>query len=331
MNATTPENQARKLLLRGLIFPLVIVLMVLLAIYFPDQFTEINGFETRNLIVPLLMVIMFGVGTEMKFSDFTDVLKMPKAVIVGLVCQFSLMPLLGYLLVSLTDLPPEIAAGVILVGCSPSGLASNVMSYLARANLALSVTLTACATLLAPIFTPLLMRLFADQLVPIDTGKMMLDILKIVIIPIALGILVNLWRKDRFPILSKILPLISMIGIAVIILIITAVGHEGLKAVGWSLIAIIVVHNLCGYGLGYGICRLLGMGETTCRTIGLEVGMQNSGLAAGISTLMHLEGTMGLAATVFGPWMNVSGSLLASWFRIRPVSPANSPQEKSST
>ncbi len=319
-DTTTQEGASTgRLLLRGLIFPVSIILMVILAIYFPDLFTHVGDFETRNLIVPLLMVIMFGVGTEMKFSDFSDVLKMPRAVLVGLLCQFSLMPVIGYTLVSLTDLPPEIAAGVILVGCSPSGLASNVMAYLAKANLALSVTLTACATLLAPILPPLLMRLFANQLVPINTGKMMLDILWIVIVPIGLGLLVNLWRKDRFPILSKILPLISMVGIALIILVITAVGHDGLKAVGWALLLVVVAHNLLGYGLGYGICRLLGMEESTCRTVALEVGMQNSGLAAGISPMMHLEATMGLAATIFGPWMNISGSLLASWFRIRPA------------
>ncbi|MEL7530895.1 MAG: bile acid:sodium symporter family protein [Bacteroidota bacterium] len=317
MTTTSEAQKARKLLLRGLLFPLSIFAVVLLAIYFPDRFTHIGDFETKSLIVPLLMVIMFGVGTELKWQDFKNVIKMPQAVLVGVICQFSLMPLVGYALISLTDLPPEIAAGVILVGCSPSGLASNVMSYLAKANLALSITLTAVATLLAPFLTPLLMKLFADQLVSISVLDMMWSICKIVIIPIGLGLLFNAWRKDRFPILQKVLPLISMFGIAFIILVITAVGHEGLKMVGWTLVLIIIAHNTIGYLLGYGICKAFRMTEENCRTIALEVGMQNSGLAAGIAVSMNLAGTMGLAATVFGPWMNISGSLLATFWRVR--------------
>lgn len=322
MTITSSESQkVRKLLLRGLLFPLSIFAVFLLAISFPDSFTHIGDFETKRLIVPLLMVIMFGVGTELKWQDFKNVLKMPQAVLVGVICQFSLMPLVGYVLVSLTDLPPEIAAGVILVGCSPSGLASNVMSYLAKANLALSITLTAVATLLAPFLTPLLMKLFADQLVEISVLDMMWSIFKIVIIPIGFGLVFNLWRKDRFPILQKILPLISMFGIAFIILVITAVGHEGLKMVGWTLVLIIIAHNSIGYLLGYGICKAFRMTEENCRTIALEVGMQNSGLAAGLAVSMNLAGTMGLAATVFGPWMNISGSLLATFWRISGKQP----------
>ncbi|MEL6591964.1 MAG: bile acid:sodium symporter family protein [Bacteroidota bacterium] len=315
--ATEDAAKARRLLLRGLLFPLTIFVVVLLAISFPTYFTQIGDFQTKELIVPLLMLIMFGVGTELKWQDFQNVMRMPQAVLVGVICQFSLMPFVGYILVSVADLPAEIAAGVILVGCSPSGLASNVMSYLAKANLALSITLTAVATLLAPLMTPLLMKLLADQLVPVSFLSMMLSILKIVIVPIGLGLLFNAWRKDRFPILQKIMPLLSMFGIAYIILVITAVGHEGLKLVGWTLVGIIIAHNTIGYLLGYGICKLLKMPEQNCRTIALEVGMQNSGLAAGIAVTMKLAGTMGLAATVFGPWMNISGSLLATFWRMR--------------
>ncbi|MEM6345424.1 MAG: bile acid:sodium symporter family protein [Bacteroidota bacterium] len=317
MTTTSESQNARKLLLRGLLFPISIFAVVLLALYYPERFTHIGDFESKRLIVPLLMLIMFGVGTELRWQDFKNVIKMPQAVLVGVICQFSLMPLVGYALVSLAELPPEIAAGVILVGCSPSGLASNVMSYLAKANLALSITLTAVATLLAPFLTPLLMKLFADQLVKISVLEMMRSIFMIVIIPIGLGLLFNAWRKDRFPIFKKILPLISMFGIGFIILVITAVGHEGLKTVGWTLVLIIIAHNTIGYLLGYGICKAFRMGEKNCRTIALEVGMQNSGLAAGIAVSMELAGTMGLAATVFGPWMNISGSLLATFWRLK--------------
>jgi len=271
------------------------------------------------LIVPLLQLIMFGMGTAMSFRDFYGVVKMPKAVLIGLVCQFSIMPLLGFGLAHLFGFPPEIAAGVVLIGSSPSGLASNVMTYLAKANLALSVTLTAVSTLLAPLMTPFLMKVFAHQFVPIDFWGMMLSITRIVILPIIAGLAFNHFLHGKAKWLDKAMPVVSMAGIAFIITIITAAGRDSLLSIGLLLILAAIIHNGVGYALGYWTCRALKMNEQDCRTIALEVGMQNGGLASGIALEMGKVSTIGLAPAVFGPWMNVSGSSLATWWRGKPV------------
>ena len=265
------------------------------------------------------MLIMFGMGASMSIKDFANVAKMPKGVFVGLLCQFAIMPVLGFTLVTLASFPEAIAAGVILVGCSPSGLASNVMAYISGANLALSLTLTAVATVLAPLMTPLLMKLLANQLVPIDFIAMLMSISKIVLIPIAAGLLFNHFFHGRFPWVDKALPVVSMAGIAIIITIITAAGSESLLKIGPLLVLVVLVHNILGYCFGYWLSRLLGMDEKSSRTISIEVGMQNSGLASGIALEMGRVATMGLAPAVFGPLMNITGSSLATWWRGKPV------------
>lgn len=303
--------------LKGFSFTIWIFASVAASMFFPTYFTHIGDFKTSKLIVPLLMIIMFGMGTEMSIKDFINVIKMPKGVFIGLMCQFTIMPLVGFGLAYSFGFSPEIAAGIILVGCSPSGLASNVMAYLAKANLALSLTLTAVATILAPLVTPFLMTLFADQLVPIDFWSMMQSILKIVIIPIILGLLFNHFLAKRFEGLAKVMPLVSMIGIAVIIAVITANGRDSLLEIGFLLILATFIHNLLGYFFGYSLSRLLGMDIKSARTIAFEVGMQNSGLASGIAQEMNRLATMGLAPAIFGPMMNITGSSLATWWRSR--------------
>jgi BASS family bile acid:Na+ symporter len=306
--------------LRGFSYTVMIFAAVTASMYFPQYFTQIGGYKLSNLIVPLLQIIMFGMGAALSWRDFAQVAKMPHGVFVGVVCQFSIMPVVGFTLASVFGFPAEIAAGIILVGCSPSGLASNVMSYLARANLALSVSLTAVATLLAPFMTPLLMKLLAGQFVAIDFWGMMWSITKIVIIPIIAGLLFNHFFHGRFKWVDQALPLLSMVGIAVIITIITAAGRDSLLAIGLLLVAATLTHNLLGYFLGYWLCRLLRMSERDCRTIALEVGMQNGGLASGIALEMGKVATVGLAPAVFGPMMNITGSALATWWRGRPLS-----------
>jgi BASS family bile acid:Na+ symporter len=189
------------------------------------------------------------------------------------------------------------------------------MAYLAKANVALSITLTAVATILAPLITPLLMKVFAGAFVPIDFWAMMLSILKIVIVPILIGLIFNHFFHGKTPWLDKAMPLVSMISIALIITIITAAGRDNLLSIGLLLILAAIVHNLLGYLLGYWSCRALKMKEEDCRTIALEVGMQNGGLASGIALEMGKVATVGLAPAVFGPWMNISGSSLAIWWR----------------
>jgi bile acid:Na+ symporter, BASS family len=304
--------------LRGYSYTLVIFAAVTAAMYYPANFVEVNGFALKGLIVPLLQVIMFGMGTTMSLRDFSGVVQMPKAVLMGLVCQFTIMPLLGAGLANGLGFAPEVAAGIVLVGCSPSGLASNVMSYLAKANVALSITLTAVATLMAPLMTPLLMKMLAGQLVEVNLWAMVLDIVKIVIVPIVGGLIFNKLFYGKAKWLEQAMPLVSMGGIAAIITIITASGRDNLLQIGLLLILATFLHNVLGYVLGYWTCRLLRMDEKTCRTVAIEVGLQNAGLASGLALGMGKVATMGLAPAVFGPLMNITGSVLANWWSGKP-------------
>lgn len=305
--------------LKGFSFTILIFASVTASLFYPQTFTSWGNFELKILIVPLLQIIMFGMGTAMSFGDFVGVIKMPKAVGIGLICQFTIMPIVGVSLAVVFDFPPEIAAGIVLIGSSPSGLASNVMSYIAKANLALSVTLTACATLLAPIMTPFLMQTLAGQFVPIDFWSMVWSITKIVIIPIVAGLIFNHFFHGKVKWLDRAMPMVSMGGIAFIITIITAAGRDSLLTIGLALFGAAIIHNLLGYTFGYWSCRLFKMPEQDCRTIALEVGMQNGGLASGIALEMGKIATVGLAPAIFGPWMNISGSSLATWWRDRDV------------
>jgi bile acid:Na+ symporter, BASS family len=305
-------------LLRGFSYPLIIFAAVSVAMYYPKYFLQVGGFKLSGLILPLLQVIMFGMGTELSFREFRDVVKMPKGILIGIICHYSIMPLLGFTLAGIFNFPKEIAAGIILVGCCPSGLASNVMSYLAKANLALSVSVTSISTLLAPLLTPLLMRILAGQYVTIRFWTMALDIIKIVIVPILAGLLIHSMARNRFTWLGKGMPLVSMFGITLIIMIITAAGRDSLMKVGLLLILAIFIQNAAGYLFGYSAARLLGLAEKDCRTISLEVGMQNGGLASGLALTMGKLATLGLAPALFGPMMNITGSSLASWWHKKP-------------
>ena len=301
--------------LRQLAFTIWIFAAVAAALYYPQYFLRAGDFEFTRLIVPLIQVIMFGMGTAMSLKDFAGVIKTPKGVFVGLACQFTIMPLVGLTLARLFDFPAEIAAGIVLVGSVSGGVASNVMAYIARANLALSITMTAIATLAAPLMTPLLMRLLANQFVPIDFVSMMVSVAKIVLLPIVLGLIFNKIMHGRAQWLHRAMPLVSMAGIAVVLTIIVASGRDALLDIGLLLFLAAILHNAIGYALGYWGCRLIGLDEQSCRTISLEVGMQNGGLATGLAVEMGKVATVGLAPAIFGPWMNISGSALANWWR----------------
>lgn len=314
-------------LMKGLSFTVVIFATVSIALYHPEYFTTWGGYKLSGLIIPLIQVIMFGMGTSMSIKDFAGVVKNPKGVIIGVLSQFIIMPLIGFSLASFTDFAPEIAAGIVLIGCSPSGLASNVMSYLAKANLALSITITSITTLLAPFITPVLMKLLAGALVEINVVTMMWDIIKMVILPIGAGLLFNRLLRGRSKWLDDLMPIISMLGIAMILAIITAAGRENLLLIGPALILVVIIHNFFGYTLGYWSGRLFKLPESDCRTVALEVGMQNAGLATGIAKEMGKLATIGLAAAVFGPLMNITGSILASWWHNR-IPKENTPVNK---
>ena len=305
--------------LKGFSYTLIIFAAVTTALYYPGYFVQVKGFKLAGLITPLLQLIMFGMGTSMGLRDFAGVIKMPKGVFIGVGSHFIIMPLLGFSLAKLSGFAPEIAAGIILVGCSPNGMASNVMSYLAKANLALSVTITAVSTLLAPFVTPLLMKLLGGAFIKIDALSMMWDIIKIVILPISAGILFNKYLLKRAKWLEKLMPLVSMFGIAFIIVIITAAGRNSLLNIGGTLVLLVLIHNLMGYMLGYWAGRLFKMSERDCRTMAIEVGMQNAGLASGLAKTMGKIATVGLAPAVFGPLMNTTGSLLANYWHRKPL------------
>ena len=369
--------------LKGLSFTVWVFAAITSSMFYPQHFRQVGSFDLKRLIVPLIQLIMFGMGTAMSIKDFVGVIKMPKGVIVGMLCQFTIMPFVGFGLAKAFGFPPEIAAGVVLIGSSPCGLASNVMNYIASNNLALAVTLTACATMAAPIMTPFMMKILAGQMIKISFVKMMIEIINMVIIPIgagltfnhyahnafklsetikhavfiavfiiislairwsgtisenlvlvgglfrnmsitfviigSIGFIVNHFAKGNTKFLDKVMPIISMAGIAYIITIITAAGRDNLLAIGITLVFAAILHNSLGYVFGYWGSRMFGLDKKSCRTIAIEVGLQNGGLASGLAIQMGKVATVGLAPAIFGPWMNISGSALANYWRSKPV------------
>jgi BASS family bile acid:Na+ symporter len=319
--------------LKGFTYTIVIFAAVTSSLFYPQYFIQIGDFKLTKLIPYLIMVIMFGMGTSMSLNDFAGVVKTPKGVFIGVFSHFLIMPLLGYTLANIfIALPmsagtsarvllakPEIAAGIILIGCSPNGLASNVISYLAKANLALSITITAVSTLLAPLMTPFMMKVLGGQFIEVKFLDMMFEILRTVIIPIGAGLIFNKIFKGKVSWFDKAMPLVSMTGIALIIVVITASGRNNLLSIGPLLLVLVLVHNLFGYTLGYWAGRLFKMNERDCRTMAIEVGMQNGGLASNLAVKMGKAATVGLAPAIFGPLMNVTGSLLASWWHRKPI------------
>jgi BASS family bile acid:Na+ symporter len=311
-------------LLKGYAFTVMIFAAVSVAMYYPHYFISVGDFKLSKLIVPLMQIIMFGMGTGLSVKDFARVVKMPKGVLAGVLCHYIIMPLVAFSITKVFSFPDEVAAGIILIGSCPNGLASNVMTYLARANLALSVTLTAISTFIAPFVTPLFMQLLAGQYVEIDFWTMAWDITKIVIIPVTAGLVFNYFLHGRFKKLDEVMPIFSMLAIALIIVVITSAGRDALLVVGGYLIVAVVIHNVSGYFLGYWSARLLRMEERDCRTIAIEVGLQNAGLGSSLALAMGKLSTVGLAAAIFAPVMNITGSSLALWWRARPLTESES-------
>ncbi|MEY4384528.1 MAG: hypothetical protein RI995_2070 [Bacteroidota bacterium] len=296
-------------------FSIWIVIGVGFTLYRPETFLAIGDFKLKALIIPLLQVVMFGMGSTMGVEDFQEVIKSPKSVILGVFFHFLIMPLVGYTLTKIFTFPNEIAAGIILVGSMPCGLASNVMSYLAKANLALSLTLTSISTLLAPILTPLLIKILANQLIEINFWEMVWEISKLILIPIFFGLVYKKIIGERWNWLHAQLSKISMWCIALIVLIITANGRNALLSVGPLLVLACIIHNFCGFFFGYYGAKLTGLPEKDARTIAIEVGLQNAGLASGLAMAMNKVATLGLPAAIFGPVMNISGSTLANYWK----------------
>jgi BASS family bile acid:Na+ symporter len=370
--------------LKGYQYTAWIITAVVAGMIFPAAFQKWGDFDLRNkwTILIVIQLVMFGMGMQMSIRDFTGIAKTGKGISIGLLCHFTVMPLMGYLLTKVFHFDVEIAAGIILIGACSSGLASNVMTYIAKGNLVLSVTVTAITTIAAPVMTPFLMKILAGTLIEIKFINMMMEIIKIVIIPITAALihdylktaspkgyktthtvmyvavallaanLMGLWSfmasrfsepmmetfevinffagaiiigvvyhyvSKRVKNLDDKMPYISMVGIIYFTTVTTAAGRDNLMQVGLLLFLAAVIHNGAGYFFGYLFSRLFGLSKPDARTIAFEVGLQNGGMASGLAGTMGKLGTVGLAAAVFSPWMNISGSILANYWKRKAI------------
>jgi len=295
------------------LFPLWALAGSLIAWLFPDSFAVL-----KPAIVPLLGLVMFGMGITLSAADFLAVLRRPFPVALGLAMQFLLMPLIGWVLSVVAGLPPQLAVGLILLGCCPGGTASNVICYLARGDVALSITLTAAATLVAVIATPLLTLVYAGQTVPVPALDMLLSIVRIILLPVTLGVLANHFLHKPLARTRKLFPLISVFAIVLIIAIIVALNHAQLAKLAAGLTATVMLHNMLGLLGGYWIARSLGRDERECRTLAIEVGMQNSGLAVALA-VKYFSASAALPGALFSIWHNLSGSMLAGYWSRRTL------------
>ncbi len=385
MTDGNPQDRPLRRFYRKYAFTLWVLVAVAVSMLRPAAFRSWFGTDLKVLIVPLIQVITFGMGTTLSARDFRNIIVMPWPVFIALTLHFFIMPLVGFTIATTFGFPAEVAAGVILIGSVSSGVASNVMTYLAGGNVPLAVTITSASTLLSPLATPFWMKTLAGRLVPVDFVAMMLSILNMIIVPIAAGLVANrlLYGKKPWAAraatlaaaavfslavaaavlltpmrwwgglvvlrpgvllgflllaltalaklvisvllkgpanwMDKTLPVVSMAGICLIIAVITAQSRNELLSVGPLLVLAAVLHNGTGYGLGYAGARLARLDESACRAVAMEVGMQNGGMASGIAIDVLKSTSAALAPAIFGPWMNISGSLLAGWWRRRPV------------
>jgi BASS family bile acid:Na+ symporter len=286
--------------------------LVLLSAVAALVFPEALGHLKPSLINPMLGVIMFGMGLTLKGEDFRVVFSRPKDVIIGCVAQFTVMPLLAFALSRLFALDEALMVGVILVGCCPGGTASNVITYLAKGDLALSVGMTAVSTLLAPLLTPLLVLLFAGRAVDVNVVGMLLSILWVVILPIALGLLARRLWPSVTQHAADYLPAISSLAICVIVMIVISANAGRLLSGGAVVVAVVALHNVCGLGLGYLTGWMLGLDKAKRRAISIEVGMQNSGLATSLAAIHFAALPMAaIPGAIFSVWHNISGAVLA--------------------
>jgi BASS family bile acid:Na+ symporter len=302
-------------------FASAVVVFAATGFFSPGLFTwRWHEFEPRQAIVPLVQLTMLGMGLTLSAADFRRVLATPVVVAMGVAAQFGIMPLAGWAFTRLFGLTGEVAAGLILVGSCPGGVASNVITYVARANVPLSVTLTACTTLLSPLVTPLAMRLLAGRDVPIDAGEMCRSIVWVILAPVVAGVVVNRFAPGLARRLASILPPIAMAAICVIIAITVALAAADLRRVGLPLFAAAVCHNATGFLLGYFASRAARLDVRDARTVSIEVGIQNGGMATALALGALHSPAAALAAAVFGPWSALMAALLAaSWSRRPPA------------
>ena len=292
-----------------LLFPALILLGGLCGMLLPQTFLGLTGW-----INPLLMVIMFCMGLTLTLPDFALVFKNPLPVLGGVVAQFVIMPAMGWLVATELNLEPALAAGLILVGCAPGGTASNVVSYLARGNVALSVAMTSVSTLIAPVFTPLLALGLAGQYMPVDAGSMAVSVVQIVLIPVVLGLVLRMLLNSLVLKVNGLLPWISVLAITFVVTIIIAGSAQAILSAGLLVLVAVILHNGLGLLLGYGAGVLLRVPDDARRTMAIEVGMQNSGLAGGLAK-QYFSPEAALPPAVFSVWHNLSGAMVAAYWR----------------
>ena len=291
------------------LFPLWALLGSLLAWMAPAGLIPL-----KVLIVPLLGMVMFGMGMTLTGSDFLNVLRRPFPVFLGVAMQFLLMPLAAWTLATAAGLPAQLAVGLILVGCSPGGTASNVICYLAKGDVALSITLTMASTLLAVVATPLLTLLYAGETLAVPALDILFTVFKIILLPVLLGVTANHFFHHALLPLNRVFPVLSVTSIVLIIMIIIALNHDSLANVAAGVAAVVILHNAIGLLGGYWLPRWLGRDKRECRTLAIEVGMQNSGLAVALA-VKYFSASAALPGALFSIWHNLSGSLLAGMWR----------------
>ncbi|WP_043616748.1 bile acid:sodium symporter family protein [Ensifer sp. ZNC0028] len=295
----------------GRTFALWVIVFAILGFVFPDIFKQVTPY-----IVTLLGIIMFGMGLTISLDDFKEVAKRPFEVGIGVVSQFLIMPLLAVLLTAVIPMSPEVAAGVILVGCCPGGTSSNVMTYLSKGDVALSVACTSVTTLLAPIVTPFLVWTFASQYLPVDATAMFMSIVKVVLLPLALGFFLQKLLPGLVKAAVPALPLVSVAGIVLIVAAVVGASKGAIASSGLLIFAVVVLHNGLGYLLGFFAAKAAGLSLAKRKAIAIEVGMQNSGLGAALANT-YFSPVAAVPSAIFSVWHNISGALLANYFASR--------------
>ncbi|WP_312966810.1 bile acid:sodium symporter family protein [Acinetobacter gerneri] len=291
-------------------FAIWVVVFAVIALIYPSAFVWMKAY-----IPWVLGIIMLGMGMTMTVDDFKSVLSQPKAVVIGVLAQFIVMPSVALLLCKVFQLPPEIAVGVILVGCCPGGTASNVITYMAKGNTALSVACTSVSTFLAPVLTPAIFYLLASQWLPIDAGSMFVDILKVVIFPIIIGVFLRTLFKEKTEQYIQVMPLISVVGIVVIVAAIIAASKASIMQSGLLILGVVMLHNALGFLLGFWASRLFKLSYFDSKAVSIEVGMQNSGLGVTLAAIHFAASPItAVPSAIFSLWHNISGPTLATYW-----------------
>lgn len=292
-----------------LLFPLWALLASLVAFYFPVFFTDM-----KSWIVPLLMLVMLGMGFALRWQDFQGVLRLKKVVSLGMLIQFTVMPLAAFVLARLFGLSDDLTIGMMLVGATAGGTASNVMTYLANGNVALSVSMTLVSTLVAVVALPFLTWVYLGQTVEVPVSAMMGNLFQLIVVPVLLGMLLGHSLKGKLAFLDKAFPIFSMMAIVLIVAIVVALNQSNLSGLALSLIAVVMLHNLLGLSSAYIISRRLGYDTVISRTLAIEVGMQNSGLSVALA-LQYFSAASALPGALFSIWHNLSGAIFASYWQ----------------